>query len=494
MDDEPTNLMVLEQLLSSQGYEVIKATRGKEALNKIRTEPIDLVLLDIMMPEMDGFEVCKDIKADRRYRNIPVIMITALTAKEDRIKGIEAGAEEFLSKPFDHTEVLARVKMLLKAKEANDRVRDAYTNITDLEDFGQNIIKTYDPFNFNMIEKIDSIVDKIIRKKSDVMKKPLTVLVRILNEKGRYEWFQYESVYDKLQRTPIALDLTLKFSGKHVSKNFWGNEIVVEEKFKSLTEKLKQFNLHITNMACYLSDVLCVFALNYQEDVTKYDASVLNSLVMQTLFLRSLAVDMEKIQDAFKYTVFALARASEANDEDTGQHIFRVGMYCAVLAKALGMSEQFIRDIQVQATLHDVGKIHVPPEILKKPGKLTPEERSLMISHTTVGVKIIGDHAHFGLAKSIALTHHERWNGSGYPYGLVGDKIPIEGRIISIADQYDALRNQRVYKPGLDHKTTCSIITEGDGRTVPSHFDPKVLKIFKAQMSHFEEVYEKLLG
>jgi len=136
--------------------------------------------------------------------------------------------------------------------------------------------------------------------------------------------------------------------------------------------------------------------------------------------------------------------------------------------------------------LHDVGKIHVHPDILKKAGKLTPEEYETMKNHTISGAKILGDHVRLAPAKKLVLSHHERWDGSGYPYGLKGDQIPLEGRIMNIADQYDALRNARVYKPIIDHNKTCSIITEGDGRTQPDHFDPQVLNAFRNTVSQFE--------
>jgi len=122
VDDEVQNLALLSAVLMPEGYEVIEAQNGEEALKKIRTEQVDIVLLDVMMPGMDGFEVCQEIKRDKKYRNIPIVMITALAAKTDRIKSIEAGAEEFLSKPFDQTEVLARITMLLKVKELNDKL------------------------------------------------------------------------------------------------------------------------------------------------------------------------------------------------------------------------------------------------------------------------------------------------------------------------------------------------------------------------------------
>jgi len=225
-----------------------------------------------------------------------------------------------------------------------------------------------------------------------------------------------------------------------------------------------------------------------------HDEAVLNNLVMQSLFLKSLSDQIKETDDAFAYTVHALARAAEVNDEDTGNHILRVGEYCGLISEHLGMPAKFTSIIKLQALMHDVGKIHIPPEILKKPGKLTAEEFELIKQHPLYGDKIIGDHVRLTMAKEIALFHHERWDGGGYPYGLKEDRIPFTGRIMNIADIYDALRNKRVYKPAFDHKTTFKIITDGDGRTMPHHFDPRILQAFRETASRFEEIYEKMQG
>jgi HD-GYP domain-containing protein (c-di-GMP phosphodiesterase class II) len=141
-----------------------------------------------------------------------------------------------------------------------------------------------------------------------------------------------------------------------------------------------------------------------------------------------------------------------------------------------------------------VGKIHAHPDIFKKTGTLTDEEFAIMKEHTYSGTMIIGKNEKLSMGRSIALTHHEKWDGSGYPRGLSGEQIPIEGRITTIADIYDALRSARPYKAAFDHDTAFRIIMEGDGRTLPEHFDPDVLIAFRDTGGRFEEAYEKLKG
>ena len=315
VDDEDYNLDLLESLLRPHGYETMTALNGREALAVLAAKPVDLVLLDINMPVMNGHELCKKIKSDPQLSHIPVIMITSLDSKENKMKGMEAGAEEFLSKPFDQAEMLLRVGNILRSAE-------------------------------------------------------------------------YEN--------------------------------------------------------------------------------------------------------AFEYLILALARAAEANDIDTGNHIMRVGEYAGLMARELNQSEKFTELIRSQATLHDVGKVHIPSHILKKAGRLTPEEMEEMKKHTTFGAMIIGDHPHLEFGKRIALCHHERWDGTGYPKGLKGTEIPLEARITAICDCYDALRNSRVYKPNYDHDGAVGIITKGDDRMKPEHFDPEVMAAFIKLTPRFDELYQKM--
>ena len=312
------------------------------------------------------------------------------------------------------------------------------------------------------------------------------------DERREWQWHQYEYVINTLNRTLLTIDIRkgLRITGMP-KVNFYNEKDQDQSEFQSFVNTLASLSIAVSNMACYLSEALCIFAVNYGRDVTRYDASVLNSFVMQSLFMKSLSGQIRETESAFEYTVYALARASEANDEDTGNHILRVGDYAAAIAEGLGMPENIVEAMRVQATLHDVGKVHIHPDILRKPGKLTTEEWVEMRQHTSYGAKIIGNNPRLIIAKKIALSHHERWDGGGYPQGLKGDTIPIEGRIVNIADQYDALRNKRSYKPAFDHATTYKIIAEGDGRTLPSHFDPEVLRMFNKLHGRFEEIYEE---
>lgn len=349
-DDLPDNREILSIILGDLGYATITANDGIEAVSAAKKESPDLVILDIMMPNMDGFEACKIIKEDPDTTHLPIIIVSALTDTENRIEGLSAGANDFISKPFNRIELTVRVKNLLKIKEYNDFLA--------------------------------------------------------------------------------------------------GHSKLLEDEVHAKTKDLKHA-------------------------LTELDRS------------------NELLQAGYIETIERLTIVSEFKDHDTADHIRRVGLYCSYVAGELGWDDDLVDTIRHATPLHDIGKVAIPAEILLKPGPLTNAEFELMKSHTDAGWAILegATSKYLFMAKDIALAHHERFDGTGYPKGLKGEEIPIESRIMTLADQYDALRSVRPYKRSFSHEKTCGIIIEGDGRTLPAHFDQKIIDVFKKCHAKFDEIY-----
>jgi len=201
----------------------------------------------------------------------------------------------------------------------------------------------------------------------------------------------------------------------------------------------------------------------------------------------------EQTEEAFLLSVGLLARAAEIHDEGTGNHIVRTNEYSFFIAQHLGMPRSFCNEIHYSAQLHDVGKMSVDQAVLKKKGRLDDLERAEMDRHTTYGHQILCDSPRLQLAAEIALNHHEKWAGTGYPNGLAGTDIPISARIVQVADIYDALRSERPYKVGFSHDQARNIILNGDDRLDPrEHFDPKLIELFADTHQGFAKIWDEL--
>lgn len=339
-DDDKLFQELFKDMILDMGHEILMVDNAMELLEKVKEFKPDIILSDVVMPGMDGFELTQRLKADPQTMHIPVVIITSLSDRAAKVRGLEAGADEFLNKPVDETELSLRLRNLLKVKRFEDYLME---------------------------------------------------------------------------------------HGKNLSSEV-----------KSKTAQLEKA--------------------------------------------------FEKIRCGYIETVNRLTLAAEYRDKETGSHIKRISLCSQLLARYCGLDEAQVEAIFFGSPMHDVGKIGIPDSILLKPGKHTKEEFEIMKTHSAIGADILRDAESEILiaAREIAISHHEAWDGTGYPYGLKGEEIPISGRIVRVADVYDAVRSARPYKKAMTHEEAYRIMFEQRDK-----FDPALLNAFAECQDEFKRLFDE---
>jgi putative two-component system response regulator len=335
VDDEAAVRRLLERLLVAEGYEVLLAEDGEAALSLAWSGRIDTVLLDMRMPGMSGLDVCRQLRGDPRTAHTPVLFVTGASDRLFRREALQAGASDFVAKPFDEVELLARLRNSVR-------------------------LKLY---------------------------------------------------YDGVARERVDLHHTVERRTHDL---------------EAATTRLER--------------------LQHELAVARHE------------------------------TIERLARAAEYRDDETAAHLHRMSHYCHLLGQRVGLEDYACEMLRIASPMHDVGKVGIPDHILLKPGRLTPDEFQIMKQHAEIGYRILsGSNSELvQLAALIAHTHHEKWDGSGYPQGLAGDSIPIEGRIAAVADVFDALTSDRPYKRAWTIDEAVAFLRAGRAQ----HFDPVLVDMF----------------
>ena len=493
INSEPLHLELLKDILTTEGYEVIKEEDTDASIDVLEHHDPDLAILDCSQPQMTGLQLCRKIRENERFRNLPVIMLISLGLTQDRARAIKAGADDFIIKPFHVGDVISKVRAQIRIRELKETLRIVDVAMHTMASLGEDSLRMLELPCPDVLACMDSLVRRLFKQREMLGDGPQILLVGMLNS-GKRRWFYYAYPESAFKKTLLAIDVgwALDMPDKGGKRIFCNNaDEMTRSSCKPLIDELEAMNVKVSSMAGYVSRPLSVIAVNYNRMVSMHDAQVIQGLVMQGLILDAGSRRIKELEDSMAHIVGSFAKVSESCDQEEGSSSARIGDYAGLMARQLGMDQTFISAIRLQAQLHDIGNIHVPPAILRKPDELTEREFSEVRNHTIYGARMLGEHEGFQMARSIALTHHERWDGSGYPYGIKEDAIPLEGRIMNIVDQYDSLRSKKAYRPPFDHESACRIILTGDGRTMPYHFDPRVLDAFRKAELDFKKIRER---
>lgn len=483
------NKVVISTVINilSSDYEVYNVTKTSLMVELYKKEP------KVLIVDIDSYEeqTIKMIQSTLAIEYLPVIYIYS-----DKVVVTDLLKDEIVI-PVERIResIVYLLKQAIIFKSKYDKVMESYNAIDLINGEIKSYIKKYVSVQHTHTI-IKEMLDLIFAKNLFLKNKPEIIWVFISkNNMYNYSLFQLNNnEYEEKLCNDIAEEVSFNFdiyASNGFNKNFNVDEFSDISFSQNIFPKvIRQNTPQIKNFAGFSIGNLILVGMNYKNHVTNYDVGIMKALAINFDLMDTMKHQINELEKSFEYTTNALARAAEANDDLTGKHIKRVNTFSKRIAEELGMSKEFTRRIYNAAQMHDVGKINIDKSILTKPGKLTYEEFEIMKNHTVYGESIIGDSEYLKMSAEIARNHHEKYDGTGYPDSKKGEEIPLSARIVCLADIYDALRSARTYKPAFSHEKAYEIITIGDGRVGPEHFDPNVLAAFKRIHLDFKKNYE----
>jgi len=451
----------------------------------------------LLIADIDYYQesTIKVIKLLQSQDYLPVIYLYSKPHSEiiDKIK-----ESEIIINKSNLTDQLPNlIKQASNFKNNYNKVTEGYETIDLINSKVDQLLKDYIKNDFiNYEDSIKEILNYVFATNHFLSNKPETILTIFKNHPQTITDI-YTISENSIEKSPFPVilndktpfNLTTQLENEFFHNYTEGDLSDIDDYRNVFSDDVLDRLDKVSNFSGYQTTDIALIGLNYNKKVTHFDADIIKTLSISFNLIKNIQHQLNEVKNAFIYTINSLSRAAEASDDDTGYHIKRVNEYSKLIAKRLNLSKNFIEEIYYCAQMHDVGKVYIPKNILCKRGKLTDDEFRMIKKHTIYGAEIIGDSPHLKMATDIALNHHERFDGTGYPNGKSGEEIPLSARIVMLADIYDALRSPRPYKPPFSHEKTYDIIVNGDGRVEPSHFDPKIYELFKDIHKELDTIY-----
>jgi len=489
VDNDADTRTHLATWLTAEGFVLSTSFSGKRTKEILQDKPPDLIIMDLGLPGMENCELCRSLKADEKTQRIPIIVLADSADSDACVAALDAGVEEFVTKPIRRTELLVRIRSMLRTRNLYDRLLLAYYHIDEMGAFAEHYAD-----KINAEWKPESVALQMARQllgsRLHRQQNPAFVWGGVIIQEMRHGLSFYLSEDRWKSGTTLSrpgeIEAALEPYAKGENQFLSNSHVPVE--VRNLVGAPE--SLELSNFAAVWSASNILFVAGYPRQVDHYEFPILRASVRHWNVFKRIWQETRRTQGAFFYMMEALALAAEFQDRNISGHIRRVNLYSETIARALGCDGAFVHWISQCAQMHDVGKITIPLDLLRKQGPLTDREMSTMKRHTIHGAIILGGSPNLAMAASIARSHHENYDGTGYPDGSRGEDIPLEARIVKIADIYDALRMERPYKSAFSHERAVGVLLNGDERVKPSHLDPKVIQAFLGCQAEIAEIYE----